>query len=96
MLPCALQGTQLLTLNDISLQGAAGLGRQPKNAQLLEAMAQHRNAKLRTVPWLLGIIERYRQGCTASAHSKDDAVSCSQVQSIAQLLHWVLWTSLKR
>ena len=57
-LPCHLLGT-LLTLNGISLQGAASLGHQFKNAQLLEA-AQHRNAKLRTVPWLLGIIERCR------------------------------------
>ena len=63
--PCHLLGTQPLTLNDIALQGTASLGRQPKNAQLLEAVAQHRNAKLRTVPWLLGIIERYHQGRTA-------------------------------
>ena len=65
VLPCHLLGTQFLTLNEISLQGADSLGRQPKNAQLLEAVAQHRNAKLRTVPWLLGIIERYCPGCTA-------------------------------
>ena len=60
MLRCHLLGIQHMTLND--MQGAASLGRQPKNAQLLEAVVQRRNAKLRTVPWLLGIIERYRQG----------------------------------
>jgi hypothetical protein len=59
----------------------AKLGRLPKNARLIEAMAQHKNAKPKPKGWLLAIVDsiyrdggggcdrpRYGSGLSASVH----------------------------
>jgi hypothetical protein len=39
------------------------LGRLPKNARLIEAMAQHKNAKPKPKGWLMAVVESiYKEG----------------------------------
>jgi hypothetical protein len=39
------------------------LGRLPKNARLIEAMAQHKNAKPKPKGWLMAVVDSiYREG----------------------------------
>lgn len=76
-MPCGV--VRLLTLYYSPCSGATGaaapaaavseapaqarLGRLPKNARLIEAMAQHKNAKPKPKGWLMAVVESiYKEG----------------------------------
>jgi hypothetical protein len=45
------------------------LGRVPKNARLIEAMAQHKNAKPKPKGWLMAVVDSiYKEGMCLSPH----------------------------
>jgi hypothetical protein len=47
----------------VAEQPQAKLGRLPKNARLIEAMAQHKNAKPKPKGWLMAVVDCiYKEG----------------------------------
>jgi hypothetical protein len=47
----------------VEAQPQVKLGRVPKNARLIEAMAQHKNAKPKPKGWLMAVVDSiYKEG----------------------------------